>query len=191
MMDKLDKAQQRKLAIGILVAAVILFLAVTAGPIWVANASRQAALDQASERLQRYEQIAAQDAELLPQYESLLQRQKASGNHLRSDTAALAGAELQRRVTAISGANGARVLSSQILPTASEEGFLRVSLKVRLNGTLPAILQSLYELETDDVYMFVDNVAMNDPRAGRSQFKVEIRPMNADFDLIAYMPEES
>ena len=191
MMDKLDKAQQRKLAIGILVAVVTLFLTVTAGPIWVANASRQAALDQASERLQRYEQIAARDAELLPQYESLLQRQKASGNHLRSDTAALAGAELQRRVTEISGANGARVLSSQILPTASEEGFLRVSLKVRLNGTLPAIMQSLYELETDDVYMFVDNVAMNDPRAGRSQFKVEIRPMNADFDLIAYMPEES
>jgi sensor c-di-GMP phosphodiesterase-like protein len=191
MMDKLDKAQQRKLAIGILVAVVTLFLTVTAGPIWVANASRQAALDQASERLQRYEQIAARDAELLPQYESLLQRQKASGNHLRSDTAALAGAELQRRVTEISGANGARVLSSQILPTASEEGFLRVSLKVRLNGTLPAILQSLYELETDDVYMFVNNVAMNDPRAGRSQFKVEIRPMSADFDLIAYMPEES
>ena len=191
MMRKLDKKQQRNLAIGILVVVATLFCAVTAGPIWMANASRQAALDLANERLQRYRQITSRDAELLPQYESLLQRQKASGNHLRSDTAALAGAELQRRVTSISGTNGARVMSTQILPTATEEGFVRVAIKVRLSGTLPAILQSLYELETDDVYMFVDNVAMNDPRAGRSQFKVEIRPMNADFDLIAYMPEAS
>jgi hypothetical protein len=39
--------------------------------------------------------------------------------------------------------------------------------------------------------MFLDNVALSDPRAGRTQFKVEVRPMNADFELIAYMPEES
>ena len=184
MSDKAATKQRRELAIGILLAISVL-------PVWLANASRQAAIDDAGERLQRYRQIAARDAELLPQYEALVQRQKASGKHLRSDTVALAGAELQRRVTSIGSGNGARVMSTQILPTSSEEGFVRVAIKVRMTGTLPAILQSLYDIETDDVYMFLDNVALNDPRAGRSQFKVELRPINADFELIAYMPEES
>jgi hypothetical protein len=66
-----------------------------------------------------------------------------------------------------------------------------VTLKVRLRGNLPAILQSLYDIETDDVYMFVDNVALRDSMVGRSQFKVQIRPIDAEFDLIAYMPETS
>jgi hypothetical protein len=158
MIDRLDKQQQRHLAIGILALAVLLLLAVT---------------------------------ELLPQYESQLHRQRASGKHLRSETVALAGAELQRRVTSISAGNGARVMSTQILPTANEKGFLRVALKVRLTGPLPALLQSLYDLETDDVYMFVDNAALIDPRGGRADLRNELRPMNADFELIAYMPEAS
>ena len=191
MSDGADRKQRRGLAVGILVVAVALLLALTVAPVWVANASRQAAIDDASERLQRYRQITARDAELLPQYEALLQRQKASGKHLRSDTVALAGAELQRRVTSIGSGNGARVMSTQILPTASEEGFVRVAIKVRMTGPLPALMQSLYDIETDDVYMFLDNVALNDPRAGRAQLKVEVRPMNADFEIIAYMPEES
>jgi general secretion pathway protein M len=186
-----DTKRRRGLATGILAVAVALLLAITVVPVWVANATRQAAIDDASERLQRYQQIAARDSELLPQYETLLRRQKASGKHLRSDTVALAGAELQRRVTSIGSGNGARVMSTQILPTSSEKGFVRVAIKVRMTGTLPAILQSLYDVETDDVYMFLDNVALSDPRAGRTQFKVEVRPMNADFELIAYMPEES
>ena len=92
MIGKLGKKQQRRLAIGILAGAVIAALTVTAGPIWMANASRQASLDDAHERLQRYQRIAARDQELLPQYEALLRKQRSAGNHLRSETSAVAGA---------------------------------------------------------------------------------------------------
>jgi general secretion pathway protein M len=191
MIEKLDKTKQRQLAVAILAAFVTAILAVTAGPVWVANASRQATLDQANERLQRYQQISARDRELLPQYETLLKKQRSAGNHLRSETSAVAGAELQRRVKDITSTNQAQILSTQIMPVSEEQGFVRVTLKVRLRGNLPAILQSLYDIETDDVYMFVDNVALRDNMVGRSQFKVQIRPIDAEFDLIAYMPETS
>ena len=79
MTGKMDKKQSRRLAIGILAGAVIALLTITAGPVWLANASRQAALDEAHERLQRYQQIAARDKELLPQYQALLQKQAAQG----------------------------------------------------------------------------------------------------------------
>ena len=191
MIADLDAKQQRQLAIGLLVLAVIFFLGITAGPIWYANASRQAALDQAQERLQRYEQIAARDTELLPQYEALRQAQKSAGNQLRSDTAAVAGAELQRRVKDITAVHQAQIVSTQILPVANEEGFVRIALRVRLRGVLPSLLQSIYDIETNNVHMFLDNLSLRNNAAGLRQRQMVIRPMEAEFDLIAYMPEES
>jgi general secretion pathway protein M len=191
MIEKLDRKQQRQLAIGILAAAVFGLLTITAGPVWVANASRQAALDDAHERLQRYRQISERDQKLLPQYKALLQKQRSAGNHLRSETSAVAGAELQRIVKTLTGKSQARILSTQLLPVSEEQGFLRVALKVRLRGKLPDILQSLYDIETDDVYMFVDKLALRDNMAGRAQNRGQLRPMDAEFELVAYMPETS
>ena len=191
MIDNLDRTQQRRLAVGILAALVIAFALITAGPVWMANASRHAALDEANERLQRYQQIAARDRELLPQYQALLQKQRSAGNHLRSETSAVAGAELQRLVETITARNKAQILSTQLLPVSEEQGFVRVALKVRLRGELPAVLQSLYDIESDAVYMFVDDVAMRSNVAGRSQLSKQIQPMDAEFELVAYMPEAS
>ena len=191
MIKTLDRKQQKQVAVGILAGLVIMVLLITAGPVWVANASRQATLDDAHERLQRYQQIAARDRELLPQYQALLQKQRAAGNHLRSETSAVAGAELQRLVKTVTGKNDAQILSTQLLPVSEEQGFLRVALKVRLRGELPAILQSLYEIETDDVYMFVDDLALRDNLSGRSQYAGRLHPMDAEFELVAYMPEAS
>lgn len=191
MIEKLDRKQQRHLAIGILAGVVIAALLLTAGPVWHANSSRQAALDDAYERLQRYQRIAARDAELLPQYEAQLQKQRQAGNHLRSETSAVAGAELQRIVKAISTANQAQIMSTQVLPVSEQSGFLRVALKVRLRGELPAILRSLYDMETNDVYMFIDDLMLRDNMAGRRPINGQVRPMDAEFELVAYMPEVS
>lgn len=189
MNTRLDKNRQRQLAIGLLVLAVIALLGITAVPIWAANSSRESTLAESMERLQRYEQIVARDEKLLPQYEALIRQQKSAGNHLRSDTPAVAGAELQRLVKTITAANRTQIASTQILPIGEEQGFVRVALKVRLRGTLPAILKSFYDIETNDVYMFLDNVALRDNMIGRSE--PHLRQMDAEFDLIAYMPESS
>jgi general secretion pathway protein M len=191
MIEKLDRKQQRHLAVGILAGAVIAALLITAGPLWLANSSRQAALDDAYERLQRYQRIATRDAELLPQYEAQLQKQRQAGNHLRSETSAMAGAELQRIVKTISSANQAQIMSTQVLPVSEQSGFLRVALKVRLRGDLAAILRSLYDMETNDVYMFVDDLMLRDNMAGRRPINGQVRPMDAEFELVAYMPEVS
>jgi hypothetical protein len=191
MIANLDKNRQRQLALAFLVAFVAALLCITAFPIWAANSSRNATLTEGMERLQRYEQIAARDKELLPQYEAMIRKQKSAGNHLRSDTPAVAGAELQRLVKTISSRNKAQIVSTQILPASEEQGFVRITLTVRLRGTLPAVLQSFHDIESDDVYMFLDNVSLRDNVVGRSQFKVQVRPIDAEFDLIAYMPEAS
>lgn len=191
MIANLDRVRQRRLAIAILVVLTATLLSIVTVPIWAANASRNAALADGIERLQRYEQVAARDKELLPQYEAMIRKQKSAGNHLRSDTPAVAGAELQRLVKTITSRNKAQIMSTQILPVAEEQGFVRVALTVRLRGTLPSVLQSFHDIESNDVYMFLDNVSLRDNVVGRSQFKVQLRPIDAEFDLIAYMPETS
>lgn len=191
MIDNLDATLQRRLAVGILAAVVVAVLGVTVLPIWSANAARQQTLDDLNERLNRYERIAARDQALLPRYEALRVAQMASGNYLKSGTVAVAGAELQRRITDIAGTNQALILSTQILPAENETGFVRITIQVRLRGPLPAILQSLYDIETDDVFMFLDNLSMHDRMAGRSTGQNGVRPMEAEFDLIAYMPDVS
>jgi general secretion pathway protein M len=191
MTRTLDRKQQRQLAVGILAGVLVAILMVTAGPVWFANASRQATLDDANERLQRYRQISARDQELLPQYQALLQKQRSAGKHLRSETSAVAGAELQRLVKAITARNQAQILSTQLLPVTGEQGLQRVALKVRLRGDLPSVLQSLYDIETEDVYMFVDDLALRDNLSGRPQYAGQLHPMDAEFELVAYMPESS
>jgi len=191
MIANLDQMQQRQFAIAILAVVMVVVLGVSVGPVWYANASRQAALNDAQERLQRYEQIAIRDRELLPQYEALRQAQKSAGNQLRSDTAAVAGAELQRRVKDITGRHSAQIVSTQILPASEEEGFVRITLRVRLRGVLPDLLRSIYDIETNEVHMFLDNLSLRNNAAGLRQRQMLIRPMEAEFDLIAYMPEES
>lgn len=193
MIAKLNAQQRQRLAVVILAVAVSIVLSLAVLPIYVANASRQDTLDDAQERLVRYQNIAARDQELLPQYEALRSRQKAAGNHLRSDTVAVAGAELQRLIKQIAGRHQAQILSTQILPAAEKEGSVRIAIKVRVRGALPAILQSLYDVETADVHMFIDNLSIRNNGAGyrQRQQRSATPPMDADFDLIAYMPEES
>ena len=55
----------------------------------------------------------------------------------------------------------------------------------------PSILRSLYDIETNDVHMFLDNLSLRNNAAGLRQRQLLNRPMEAEFDLIAYMPEES
>lgn len=185
------QSQRRGLAAAVLVIAIGLLLSATALPLWLANAARQDTLDQLYERMLRYEQIAARDGELLPQYQALKQAQMSAGHFLKSSTVAVAGADLQRLTKAIATRNGAWVVSTQILPAANEDGFARIALKVRLRGELPAILQSFYDIETDNVFMFLDSISLRENNLRRRPGQVEMHLMDAEFELIAYMPEVS
>ena len=104
---------------------------------------------------------------------------------------AVAGAELQRMAKDITTANSAQMISTQILPAANEKGFIRVALKVQLRGPLTAILESFYDIETSDVVMFLDNVHVRESGNRRRPGQIQLHPMDADFDLIAYMPDIS
>lgn len=189
MIRQLDNKQRQQLAVALLVVVLGIILSVTAMPLWLANASYRADIDQLNTGLQTYRRVTTRDANLLPQFEQLKHSQLTDGHYLRSETAAVAGAELQRMVKEIAGANQAQILSTQILPASPEQGFVQITLKVRLRGTYEGVLRSLYDMETNDIFLFLDNISMRDSTAARRPRQIQIRKMDADFDLVAYMPD--
>ena len=189
MIRQLDNKQRQQLAVALLIVVLGIILSVTAMPLWLANASYRADIDQLNTRLQTYRRVTTRDANLLPQFEQLKHSQLTDGHYLRSETAAVAGAELQRMVKEIAAANQAQILSTQILPASPEQGFVQITLKVRLRGTYEGVLRSLYDMETNDIFLFLDNISMRDSTAARRPRQIEIRKMDADFDLVAYMPD--
>ena len=109
--------------------------------------------------------------------------------YLTTDNESLAAAELQRVVKRIVTAHQAEVLSTQIVPPVQEQGFTRVALRVRMRGTLESAVAVFYSIETDKLFLFLDNVSV---RALGSRYQQRMVPtrqsLDMDFELVGYMP---
>jgi len=188
MTAQLTRDQERKLAVGILGIAVVLLSLLVIVPVWNVNANYAARIDQLQLRLHSVRSRAAADAALRPRYEQLVRAHAAAGHHLKSDTEAVAAAELQRIVKTIASNNATQILTTQTLPTAREHGFVRVALKVRVRGPLQGIVQSIYDIEANQTFLFLDKLSLRDGARRRIRGTAEINQFEADLDLIAYMP---
>ncbi len=190
MIRSLDAGQQRQLAIALLGLAVIALLSATVLPVWLVNASYQERIDTLGSRLQAYARVTERDAGLVPRFEALKRAQLTGGHYLGSETVAVAGAELQSLAKKLATANGSQILSTQILPAVSEDGFVRVALRLRMRGELESVLKSLHAIESANVFLFIDKLSLRDSGIRARPRQVIVKPMDADFDLIAYMPEQ-
>ncbi len=186
----LDSKQQRMLAVALFVLVIVLATSAIAIPAWSVNAAYRENIDQLQGRLQRLRQMAANDQDLRPRFESIRATQLAAGNYLRSSTEAVAAAELQRILKSLAAANGPQVLSTQILPAGQEDSFVRVALRAHLSGTLTGIVNTIHAIETNDIYLFLDNVSLRNSRDRRRTFQASGVQFAVDIDLITYMPSD-
>jgi hypothetical protein len=189
MILRLNEVQQRRLAVAILCGFALALMAVTVLPAWLTSADLNAQIGQTQARLQRLQIQADADEALRPRYEQLVRSHASSGHHLKSDTEAVAAAELQRIVKAITANNTTQILTTQILPVAQEGDFVRVTLRVRARGALEGIVQSVYDIEASQTFLFLDNLSIRNGARRRIRGTDEVNQFDSDFDLIAYMPK--
>lgn len=190
MIQDMDKKQQRNLAVSLLVLVFALITSAIAIPAWSVNSSYRESIGQMQQRLGRLQQMAANDTELRPRYERIRAAQLNAGNYLQSNTEAVAAAELQGILKSLAGANGAQVLSTQILPAGQEEQFVRVVLKARLRGTLTSIVNTFHSIESNAVYLFLDNVSLRNNVDRRRALQTTGTQFEVDIDLITFMAAE-
>ena len=167
MIEKLDRKQRRLLALAILLLALALVFSITVLPVLLANQHYRDTIAGLEGRLQQLQRAAAIGDALQPQYEQLKRWKTSDAQYLKSNSAALAAAELQRLVKRIIVSKNAEVVSTQILTTRQEEGFDRVALKVRIRGELENIIQAFYVIETGEPFVFMDNVSVRASRGRR------------------------
>ena len=189
MIAHLTNNHESKLAIGILGMVIVLLLALVIVPVWSTNATYDSQIDQLRTRLRTLQSRAAADVTLRPRYQQLVRSHATSGHHLKSDTEAVAAAELQGIVKTITNNNATQILTTQILPTAEEQGFIRVALKVRVRGPLEGIVQSIYDIEANQTFLFLDNLSLRDGARRRIRGTAQVNQFDGDFELIAYVPK--
>mgnify|MGYP001813758360 FL=1 len=192
MIEKLDRKQRRLLALAILLLALALVFSITVLPVLLANQHYRDTIAGLEGRLQQLQRAAAIGDTLQPQYEQLKRWKTSDAQYLKSNSAALAAAELQSLVKRIIVSKNAEVVSTQILTTRQEEGFDRVALKVRIRGELENIIQAFYVIETGEPFVFMDNVSVRASRGRRIRGQAPtLQTLDIDMELIGYMPHSS
>lgn len=150
------------------------------------------ALAEARERLGRYRRIAATRPEVQAQIDAMEERGAARGNYLTGRTDALAAAELQNRVKKIIETNGGKLRSIQTVPGKADGAFQRVTIRVQLAAPIDSLHRTIYALEAEKPFLFLDNIDIGNRRRGRRKKA----PDDADpaltvrFDLFGYLQPE-
>jgi hypothetical protein len=186
---KMSPGRRRAIAISILCVVTVAALGITVVPIWLVNRNLGSRIEELGDLLVRYENIVEQDSEIREYYTRLTEARSSSGQLLKSESASVAAAEIQRALRSITDGNDAALLSTQILPATDldEEGLQPVGVRVRIRGTLPSVVKSIYDLESNSMLLFLENFSLRiagDRRVGNSPLT---RSFEANFDVIGLM----
>ncbi len=163
---RLPAKQQRALAIGLLVVAVAITLAILFLPVVLLHKHYGDGIAALDDRLETYRRVAAQ----APEYRKALETMSAKDMRrffLKNTAPNLAGAELQEMVRAAIEGNGGRITTSQNQAAKDDGRFRQIGVNVQFFATTPNLQKVLYALETQQPYLIVDNLSMRPLNAFR------------------------
>jgi general secretion pathway protein M len=153
--------------------------------VWSINTAGEQRIQLLQERLAGLQQITREETGLRPRRERLKLDQINNGHYLKSNTETRAAAELQRLVKTIAGRNKTNVTRTQILLATEDEGFTRIALKVRLRGSMVGIIGSIYDIESNEPFLFLEDLHLQD--TSRRQLATAAKQIDVEFELVAYM----
>ena len=153
----LSPQQSRRAALSLLAAAVILAMAVIALPVWLLHRHYDDALAESSNRLERYNRIAATRPEVAKQLEAMRGKETRKF-FLRSGAPALSAAEAQETLRSLVEGSGGRLITMQA-PVSKEEGrYRQITVNMQLTANMQAVRKILNAIETSVPYLFIENL---------------------------------
>ena len=181
--------RSRRIAIGLLVLAVVVVALLVAIPVWLLNRHYSAALESNVSMLERYRRIAAIRPAAARDLE-LMRAHDPKRLFLRSGAAALSAAEAQEALRTFIEASGGRLITMQAPSTRVDGRYRQVTVNVQLTANIHALRRILAAIESRTPYLFVDNMMI------RSQVPANFRPgagaepeMFVQFDVSGYSLE--
>ncbi|MCU0971958.1 MAG: type II secretion system protein GspM [Gammaproteobacteria bacterium] len=150
----------RLLAMGLLLGIVLAALQLAVVPAWQAYASQGQRLEVARSQLERFQRLAAQLPGLRAQAAQLREQDPLAPYLVQAANDALAAAELQERLKAITLGHAGRILSTRVLKGAADGPFERVVVEARLEISLEGLQDLLYEIDTKKPYLFIEELSV-------------------------------
>lgn len=156
-MAAMNPEQSRRAALGLAAAAVLMAVVVIALPVWLLHRHYDDALAESSNRLERYNRIAATRPEVAKQLEAM--RGKDTRKFfLRSGAPALSAAEAQETLRSLVEGSAGRLITMQA-PVSKEEGrYRQITVNMQLTANMQAARKILNAIETSVPYLFIDNL---------------------------------
>ncbi|TPQ28650.1 type II secretion system protein GspM [Methylomonas sp. EFPC3] len=181
---------QRWLALGLLAAVVLVVVLAALLPLFNTWLDYREQKETLLFRLQRQQTIAARRDSVAQNLDFLHQQFQQQGYLSDSDTESLASAELQNIIkTAVTDAGG-QLTSTQGLPGKTEDGFMRILVKVRMSCSMEALRAVLYALETNVPLLLVDQLDISPVRGARNRSNNKLEPssqLNVSFQVVSFM----
>lgn len=181
----------RLLAVALLLVAGLALVQLLVLPVLAAYRETAASIEQSQTLLQRYRALAAQRPRLEDELASQQKAEVASVAYLEGASDALAAAALQDQVRAIITRAGGELRSTQILPVepaSPESSVRRASLRLQLAVDVDGLQQLLYELETSEPYLFVEDLNIRERSLRRLRDEEEEAPvLDVSLEVSGYM----
>jgi len=183
---------QRWLAVGLLAAVLALALVLVIIPLISYGLTYYDEKNDLMFRLQRQQKIVARKDTVAQNLETVKKQFVEQGFFSNRDTEALASADLQNIVkTAVTEAGG-QLTSTQGLPGKTDNGFNRVSVRVRMSCTIDALRTVLAAFATTTPVLIVDQLDIAPVRGNRNNNRGanKIDPsaqLNVSFQVVSFM----
>ncbi|MEJ2692153.1 MAG: type II secretion system protein GspM [Candidatus Thiodiazotropha sp.] len=193
MISRLDRRQSRLLALLLFNLTLLSAVAAIVLPAFLMNRHFDERIKAMQDQLEVYQRVARHSAQYQAKYQRLQRVRRQDRRYLQSDTESLATAELQRIVKQMIAGNQGEILSTQVMQATEEQGFTRISIRVRMKSRLQEMVKIFYAMESRKPYLFVEDVIIRSRQVARRRLPSNkaiaeaMAQLDVDFQLSGYM----
>lgn len=141
-------------------------------------------------RLQRQQSIAARSDSVAQNLDNLRQQLEQQRYLSQSASEALASAELQNIIKTTVNDAGGQLTSTQGLPADTENDYLKITVKVRMTGTIETLRTVLHNLESNLPILLIQQLSITPMRGGRNRNTNALEAssqLNVSFDVVIFI----
>jgi len=185
-----NQQMQRWLAVGLLIAVVLIVGMVVIIPLISKSLELHDTKNNLVFRLQQYERILATKDTVIAGIAKIKQGHEKQGYFNSQKTDALASAEMQEFIKKAIVDAGGQLSSTQALPVSNKDKFSRITVRVRMTGNSEVLRAVLYKIETATPFIIIDQIDIRPMRGKRNRITRQIDPsneLNVNFQAVSFM----
>ncbi len=181
---------QRWMAVGLLALILLLVGLIVILPIVNKGLELHETKENLAFTLKKYEQILAGKEAIVGNIAAIKEQHEEQGYFNTQGTSALASAQMQEFIKQTIVQAGGQLSSTQVLPSNDKDKFNRITVSVRMTGSIEVLREVLYKLETATPLIVIEQLDLRPMRSVRNRVTRQIEPsngLNINFQAVGFM----